>query len=274
MPDETAEEKHDKLHHAVKLEREAHEFRAENKIDAAFHAFDKAAQLFRASGDSFKAAICFASAATCWNQHTGYQSHHHAASRSEYAAVEAIKLKDYAYADTLFRQAALLYEKEADYYHYSRCYIQAEDAHLARLWQVAWTGHATHLFGELVIDSNIGLRDRVKAVFRFTLGQVSKIIWGYGEKPERTIACNFLLIVVSAAIYQGSNLIQLHGVTKTVDWGEALYFSAVTFTTVGYGDFLPLGWVRGVCVTEAFCGVVLMPLFLIGLTRRYLRMNR
>ena len=103
-----------------------------------------------------------------------------------------------------------------------------------------------------MIDSNIGLRDRVKALFRFILGQVSKAVWGYGEKPGRTILCNFILIIASASIYHGSGLVQLHGVTKTVDWGEALYFSAVTFTTVGYGDFLPLGWVRGVSVFEAF----------------------
>jgi|GEM_PF-6893213 len=169
MLDES-EEKRDKLHHAVKLECEAHEFRAENKIDAAFHSFDKAARLFRASGDSFKAAICFDSAATCWNQHTGYQFHHHAASRSEYAAFEALKLKDYAYADSLFRQAALLYEKEADYHHDSKCYIHAEDAHLSRLWQVFSTGHVTHLFGDLQIDSNIGSRERVRALFHFIPG--------------------------------------------------------------------------------------------------------
>ncbi len=273
MADESPE-KHDKLHHAVKLEREAHEFRSQNKIDEAFHAFDKAARLFRAAGDSFKAAICFASAATCWNQHTGYQSHHHAASRSEYAAFEALKLKDYAYADSLFRQAALLYEKEGDYHHYSRCYIHAEDAHLSRLWQVSMTGHATHLFGDLQIDSNIGFIERVKALLSFIPGLLSKIVWGYGEKPVRTLVCNALVIILSAAVYYESGLVQFNGIVRVLDFWEALYFSAVTFTTVGYGDFLPLGWVRGVAAAEAFCGVVLMPLFLIGLTRRYLRMNR
>ncbi len=45
--------KKEKLHQAVKLEREAHEYRAQHKIDLAFHAFDKAGKLFRESGDSF-----------------------------------------------------------------------------------------------------------------------------------------------------------------------------------------------------------------------------
>ena len=268
------EKKREKLHHAVKLERDAHEFRAEKKIDLAFHAFDKAGKLFREAGDSFKAAICFASAATCWNQHTGHQSHQHAASRSESAAFEALKLKDYAYADSLFRQAALLYEKEADYFHYSRCYLHAEDAHLARLWQIVSTGHAVHLFGDFEADSNIGLSQRVKALFYFIPGLLSKLMWGYGEKPGRTLICNFFLILISAVVYWASGLIQVNGTQRAIELGEAIYFSVVTFTTVGYGDFLPLGWVRGISAAEALCGVVMMPLFLIGLTRRYLRMNR
>lgn len=268
------EARKEKLHQAVKLEREAHEYRTQHKIDLAFHAFDKAGKLFREAGDSFKAAICFASAATCWNQHTGYQSHQHAASRSESAAFEALKLKDYAYADSLFRQAALLYEKEADYFHYSRCYLHAEDAHLARLWQVASTGHAVHLFGDYQADSNIGISQRVKALLHFIPGFLSKFMWGYGEKPGRTVICNFFVILMSAVIYAGSGMVQANGVHRAIEFGEALYFSVITFATVGYGDFLPLGWVRIVAVAEALCGITLMPLFLVGLTRRYLRMNR
>lgn len=37
----------------------------------------------------------------------------------------------------------------------------------------------------------------------------------------------------------------------------ALYFSAATATTVGYGDVAPVGWVRGVAVGEAAAGLLL-----------------
>ncbi len=99
-------------------------------------------------------------------------------------------------------------------------------------------------------------------------------MWGYGEKPGRTLICNFFLISISAVVYWASGLIQVNGTQRAIEFGEALYFSVITFTTVGYGDFLPLGWVREISAIEALSGVVMMPLFLIGLTRRYLRMNR
>ena len=58
-----------------------------------------------------------------------------------------------------------------------------------------------------------------------------------------------------------------------IDLFESLYLSIVTYTTVGYGDYLPMGWTRGVAGIEALSGMFLTPLFLIGLTRRYLRMR-
>jgi hypothetical protein len=39
---------------------------------------------------------------------------------------------------------------------------------------------------------------------------------------------------------------------------DLVYFSAVTFTTVGYGDMSPLGEIRFLCGTEALTGFVLI----------------
>lgn len=35
---------------------------------------------------------------------------------------------------------------------------------------------------------------------------------------------------------------------------DAIYFSAVTFSTLGFGDFAPLGWSRGFAAVEALIG--------------------
>jgi len=39
---------------------------------------------------------------------------------------------------------------------------------------------------------------------------------------------------------------------------ECVYLSAVTFSTVGFGDIAPVGPIRFLCATEALCGFVLI----------------
>jgi hypothetical protein len=43
--------------------------------------------------------------------------------------------------------------------------------------------------------------------------------------------------------------------------GARLFFSVVTFTTLGYGDIAPFGWSRAVAALEAFVDSFAMALF-------------
>jgi len=49
----------------------------------------------------------------------------------------------------------------------------------------------------------------------------------------------------------------LHG-PEIVDFFECVYLSAVTFSTVGFGDVAPVGAIRFTSATEALCGFVLI----------------
>ena len=51
----------------------------------------------------------------------------------------------------------------------------------------------------------------------------------------------------------------------------ALYFSAITFTTVGYGDWHPVGWARFFAATEALSGITIMSAFTVILVRKIIR---
>jgi len=51
---------------------------------------------------------------------------------------------------------------------------------------------------------------------------------------------------------------------------EALYFSGITFTTIGYGDISPVGYARLLAVSEGILGVILSSSFLVSLIRRYI----
>lgn len=55
------------------------------------------------------------------------------------------------------------------------------------------------------------------------------------------------------------------------DYWYCLYFSAITATTVGFGDAMPTGWSRIFTMIEATAAAVLLPVFGVTLVRRYLR---
>lgn len=124
-----------------------------------------------------------------------------------------------------------------------------------------------------------------KAVFR-----LFALICGCGYKPLRTAAAAAIVVLCSAALYWlapkcfgRESFLQTHHIigalehnqagerdSRDVDLPEAMYFSVVTFTTVGYGDMAPTGGlVRFVAALEALFGAASMGLFLSSLIIRY-----
>ena len=57
---------------------------------------------------------------------------------------------------------------------------------------------------------------------------------------------------------------------RALNLAEALYYSGITFTTIGYGDITPIDWTRFLAVIEGVLGIVLMSSFLISLVRKYI----
>jgi hypothetical protein len=63
-------------------------------------------------------------------------------------------------------------------------------------------------------------------------------------------------------------------IQSNVRWGlgflEALYFSCITFSTVGYGDLVPIGGTRAFAAIEGLLGVLTAGAFLVSLVKRYM----
>ena len=57
---------------------------------------------------------------------------------------------------------------------------------------------------------------------------------------------------------------------RALNLAEALYYSGITFTTIGYGDIAPVDWTRLLAVIEGVLGVVLISSFLVSLVRKYI----
>ncbi|MBQ32146.1 MAG: potassium transporter Kef [Deltaproteobacteria bacterium] len=107
-------------------------------------------------------------------------------------------------------------------------------------------------------------------------------VTGYGEKPSRVLRFAALLIVCYALAYF---FVGIHGDGHEVvldsarallenlgDFGRCVYFSIVTFTTLGYGDFIPISpLARFFAATEALIGAISMSLFIVVFVRKRMR---
>ena len=114
----------------------------------------------------------------------------------------------------------------------------------------------------------------------------SRWVTGYGMSYWRVLATSAAFILLCAALYPLTGGIQETAGGDTTTWSlespedappfyiayifvRSLYFSAITFSTLGYGDIRPVGAVaRGLAGAESLLGSVLSALLVFVLTRR------
>ena len=96
---------------------------------------------------------------------------------------------------------------------------------------------------------------------------VMRMLCGYGEKPERVAISAAMVVLSLASIYFAI------GTLTPNTFLNSLYYSAVSFTALGYGSWAPepTGWVKGLGAFESFIGVFMMALFLVTFVRKMTR---
>ena len=105
---------------------------------------------------------------------------------------------------------------------------------------------------------------------------VLDLLWGYGQRPGRLFFFALLFCALCACgyfcfgIHQGGLCTTGFSAKRPLDhFFECLYFSFVTFTTVGYGDITPCGAPsRVLAAAEAFSGIFTMGLFVSSNVRK------
>jgi len=100
----------------------------------------------------------------------------------------------------------------------------------------------------------------------------------YGASLSRIFVTWGLLINAFAAVYHlvGVRLFDplpySTGLAWPLSFGRALYFSIITFTTLGYGDIKPTpGWGSALTATEAILGGIMMALTVLVIGRKFMR---
>jgi len=98
-------------------------------------------------------------------------------------------------------------------------------------------------------------------------------MFGYGISYGKVIRTISVVVIGFSIIYY---LFQLYPGWGFTEFLKSLYFSAISFTALGYGAWvlingIDLGWPKYIGGVEAFFGVFLLALFLTTFTRRWTR---
>ncbi|MHC4498783.1 MAG: potassium channel family protein [Planctomycetota bacterium] len=105
-----------------------------------------------------------------------------------------------------------------------------------------------------------------------------RLLFGYGERPVRVLIASAFIIVFCALIFSTEDALMIRDGLNTdlslpQGFLQGLYFSTITFTTLGYGDLYPSpeGFYRQLAMAEAVAGGCLMALFVVCLAKRFSR---
>jgi hypothetical protein len=128
----------------------------------------------------------------------------------------------------------------------------------------------------LFTNGNISTFQRVKLSLarsfinriRYFLSHFYSISFGYGERPMRVVLLSLTTIFGYAWFYYWFNALTDSDGSVAGKYVDALYFSVVTFTTLGPGDLTPAPEWRLFVASEALLGAFLVGLFLFTLARR------
>jgi uncharacterized protein YjbI with pentapeptide repeats len=122
--------------------------------------------------------------------------------------------------------------------------------------------------------------------------ELYRFLAGYGEKPYLVVRNSFLVILLAAVLFffcgvarvgtelppqENPDIIDysIHSLTLSIetlkDFGYCLYYSVVTFTTLGYGDIHPLGCNHVFASLESLLGAFFMALFVVVFARKMMR---
>lgn len=97
--------------------------------------------------------------------------------------------------------------------------------------------------------------------------EASRVFFGYGERWRNILFWIAVVIFGLAAAYY------FWGSFSSSSFWDTLYYSATSFTALGYGKWAPqpTGWAKGMGAAEAIIGVFMMALLLVTFVRKWTR---
>ncbi|MDI1356162.1 MAG: potassium channel family protein [bacterium] len=159
-----------------------------------------------------------------------------------------------------FRNNGQYEDEDAAYLEFKRCEARATlHSSLEKSKWKALQAYPVYLFKKLVFDH----------------------VGHYGTAPVRVLGNAIVTVFFFGALYHCFTTYFPHiGTVATTlpadmnhvqEFWNSIYYSAITFFTIGYGDYFALGVLKIISATEGFIGVFLMSYFTVAFVRKILR---
>lgn len=108
-----------------------------------------------------------------------------------------------------------------------------------------------------------GIGERVQALRAWIVSVFLSWLWGYGEKPRR-----ITLAMAAGILFFGALQYSLDGIPGNGFWAH-VYFSGITFLTIGYGDLVPVEPLpRFLAVVEGVVGITVLGMLIASWTKK------
>lgn len=172
-------------------------------------------------------------------------------------------------------------DHETDHKNKIQLYSEAEEIYRSIAREMRNQGMTSEISWFLHREMLTRRKQLPKLSFARGLSKFIDLYCGYGERPLRLLNISVVLISIFAVLYgltgimQNGELIQI-STQQTLpqnfsNFISSLYFSIVTFTTLGYGDISPIGLSRFIAAIEACTGSFTIALFVVVFVKRMAR---
>jgi hypothetical protein len=136
------------------------------------------------------------------------------------------------------------------------------------------------LESKAILEEGLG-RKKISAIWMYPTYLFKLLVFDlmgqYATNPLRVMISMltsytfFSLIVAFMISVSGAKIISSYGDTSLGLLGKSFYYTAVTFLTIGYGDYYPTGALRYLSGIIGFSGLFLLSYFTVAFVRKVLR---
>lgn len=142
--------------------------------------------------------------------------------------------------------------------------------------KLGWHKEEDRMYREFKVVELIE-KKQVNNYMEYFVGRyILNLFFGFGTLPVRAFMAGLVLQFIYGILYTIFGINGMYGGMITnkyafKDFFTYLYFSAITYTTVGYGDLTPIGYARFLSASEGFLGIFMMSAFTVTFARKLIR---